>query len=101
MINYKLIKNSANEICAISCSTGWQFPPDPANTDFQEYLKWVDDGNEPLEADPLPDNSDALRAAAYISESDPLFFKAQRGEATMDQWLAKVQEIKNRYPPKL
>lgn len=74
-------------------------PPDPANTDFQEYLKWVDEGNEPLEADPLPDNSDALRAAAYVSESDPLFFKAQRGEATMDQWLAKVQEIKNRYPP--
>ena len=76
-------------------------PPDPANTAFQEYLKWVDEGNEPLEADPLPDNSDALRAAAYVSESDPLFFKAQRGEATMDQWLAKVQEIKNRYTPKL
>lgn len=38
-----------------------------------------------------------LRAAAYREESDPLFFKAQRGEATMEEWLAKVEEIKNRW----
>ena len=40
----------------------------------------------------------AARAAAYRAESDPLFFKAQRGEATMDEWLAKVAEIRARYP---
>ena len=39
-----------------------------------------------------------LRAAAYRDESDPLFFKAQRGEGTMDEWLAKIAEIKERYP---
>jgi hypothetical protein len=38
------------------------------------------------------------RAEAYREESDPLFFKAQRGEATNEEWLAKVQEIKNRFP---
>ena len=38
------------------------------------------------------------RKAAYISEADPLFFKAQRGEATMEDWQAKVAEIKNRFP---
>ena len=38
------------------------------------------------------------RRAAYISESDPLFFKAQRGEATMEDWQAKVAEIKARFP---
>lgn len=38
------------------------------------------------------------RRAAYIAESDPLFFKAQRGEATMDEWQAKVAEIKARFP---
>jgi hypothetical protein len=26
-------------------------PFDPANTDYQEYLKWVAAGNEPLPAD--------------------------------------------------
>ena len=25
-------------------------PFDPANTDYQEYLKWVAEGNEPLPA---------------------------------------------------
>jgi hypothetical protein len=39
-----------------------------------------------------------LRSQAYREESDPLFFKAQRGEATMDEWLAKIKEIKDRYP---
>jgi hypothetical protein len=38
------------------------------------------------------------RRAAYIAEADPLFFKAQRGEATMEEWQAKVAEIKIRFP---
>lgn len=37
------------------------------------------------------------RLYAYRQESDPLFFKAQRGEATMQDWLDKVAEIKARY----
>ena len=39
-----------------------------------------------------------LRASAYSDEADPLFFKAQRGEATTDEWTAKVAEIKARFP---
>lgn len=38
------------------------------------------------------------RAAAYKLEADPLFFKAQRGEATQQEWLDKVEEIKQRFP---
>jgi len=38
------------------------------------------------------------RAFAYAAEADPLFFKAQRGEATTDEWTAKVAEIKARFP---
>jgi hypothetical protein len=41
---------------------------------------------------------EALRKAAYREESDPLFFKWQRGEATEADWLAKIAEIKARYP---
>jgi hypothetical protein len=40
----------------------------------------------------------ANRAAAYTTEADPLFFKAQRGEATIEEWEAKVAEIRTRYP---
>jgi hypothetical protein len=49
-------------------------------------------------APPTPEELSALRAEAYRNEADPLFFKAQRGEAAMDEWLAKVAEIKARYP---
>lgn len=38
------------------------------------------------------------RRTAYAAESDPLFFKWQRGEGTQEAWLAKVNEIKARYP---
>jgi hypothetical protein len=38
------------------------------------------------------------RAQAYKNEADVLFFKAQRGEATTEEWLAKVEEIKEQFP---
>lgn len=38
------------------------------------------------------------RKAAYQVEADPLFFKYQRGEATEQEWLDKIAEIKTRYP---
>ena len=40
----------------------------------------------------------ASREAAYKEEADPLFFKSQRGEATVEEWQAKVAEIKARFP---
>jgi len=39
-----------------------------------------------------------LRNQAYILEADPLFFKSQRGEATVEEWQAKIEEIKSRFP---
>lgn len=30
-------------------------PFDPANTDYAEYLKWLDAGNSPLPADAQPE----------------------------------------------
>ena len=47
------------------------------------------------------EHTDAYRKAAYIAEADPLFFKAQRGEATIQEWQDKVAEIKLRYPKPL
>ena len=32
-------------------SDGVSFPFDPANTDYQAYLKWLEEGNEPTPAD--------------------------------------------------
>jgi hypothetical protein len=38
------------------------------------------------------------RSAAYAAETDSLFFKSQRGEATVQEWQNKVAEIKARFP---
>lgn len=79
------------------------------NGDSYDGLTWLSDSPKPSK-----ENLDALweqtrialatkeaerkRSAAYVAEADPLFFKAQRGEATMEEWQAKVAEIKQRYP---
>jgi len=38
------------------------------------------------------------RLLAYTAEADPIYFKWQRGEATQQEWLDKIAEIKARYP---
>lgn len=45
-----------------------------------------------------PFDAKLARSIAYRDESDPLFFKWQRGESTEQEWLNKVQEIRNRFP---
>lgn len=72
-------------------------------------LNWLAGGPKPtkeeldalwpeVEKEITNQQADQKRHAAYVSESDPLFFKAQRGEGTMADWGAKVAEIKARYP---
>jgi hypothetical protein len=74
-----------------------------------DALEWLDSRPQPSEEaiqaeldrltaeQPLKEAQSA-RATAYISESDPIFFKAQRGEVPITEWEAKVAEIRARFP---
>ncbi len=48
---YKLFTPPSGQESVKRLSDGAFIPFDPANTDYQEYLKWVADGNEPIAAD--------------------------------------------------
>lgn len=57
--------------------------------------------SEPLTPQQIEEINNGMRASrrlAYAAEADPLFFKAQRGEATLQDWISKVEEIKTRFP---
>jgi len=51
---YKLgqnYKNTNEPTCIIRLNDNTAIPFDPANTDYQIYLKWLDEGNTPEQAD--------------------------------------------------
>lgn len=51
MTTYKLIKNINDEVVCILRDGKDSIPFAPDNTDYQNYLKWVSEGNTPLPAD--------------------------------------------------
>ena len=55
MITYKLLKDKlTNEVTSVLKVNGdihTGIPFDEANTDYQEYLEWLSEGNTPEEAE--------------------------------------------------
>jgi hypothetical protein len=52
MTTYKLLKSGIeNQVFSVLRDGKDSIPFDPANTDYQAYLKWVSEGNTPQPAD--------------------------------------------------
>jgi len=52
MMTYKLVNDPLRGTpMQVVRSDGWTIPFDPANTDYQAYLKWLSEGNTPEPAD--------------------------------------------------
>jgi hypothetical protein len=50
----KIVQKLTGEFTAVlrvDCSPQLFIPFDPDNTDYQEYLLWLSEGNEPIPAD--------------------------------------------------
>lgn len=82
------------------------------NGDTYDGLVWLDNTSQPTQAEldaawPQVDHAnqcaivEAARLTAYEQQSDPLYFKWQRGDATEAEWRAAVAKVKadNPYPP--
>ena len=82
------------------------------NGDTYDGLTWLSDTDKPTQAEldaawPQVQYGqqvalvEAARLAAYEQQSDPLYFKWQRGDATEAEWRAAVAKVKadNPYPP--
>jgi hypothetical protein len=82
------------------------------NGDEYEGITWEDSSPKPTQAEldsQWPEvkyrwecaRIERDRLAAYEKESDPIFFKWQRGDATEAEWREAVAKVKaeNPYPP--
>lgn len=84
---------------------GAWIPADPANSDYAAYLRWLEEGNTPLPADPPPSDIPvvvsmrqarlALLAAGYLSQVNAAVSAMQgaEGDAARIEW-EYAQEVR-------
>ena len=97
MSDYKLIKDaSTNETCIVLRKTDKTYIPcDPANTDYQEYLEWVAEGNTAEAADVDTLTWDDIRATRDQILIDTDWTMTTGASVDQAQWAAYRQNIRD------
>jgi len=94
MADYKLGINAI-----IRTSDMAVIPLDPANRDYQEYLRWVADGHTPAPADPPPpptqDELDRAAAKAYDRLNALKAMRPAQVKAYIDANVTNLTEAKD------
>ena len=76
-------------------------PDDERNRDWRAYQDWLAAGNTPAPYVPEPVTIvqvEAERRQAFVTESDPLFFRWQAGSGVEQAWLDARTAVQARLP---
>jgi len=90
-----------SESGVIRASDNASIPNYDGNRDWCEYLEWVDAGNTATPYTPEPvtaEQVEAQRRQAFVTESDPLFFRWQAGSGVEQAWLDARVAVQARLP---
>ena len=74
-------------------------PADPANTDYANYLEWVEAGNTATAADAIPDPTyQENRVAEYPPVADYLDGIVKADDLQVQKYIDDCQAVKDKYP---
>jgi hypothetical protein len=100
----RFVQVQDNVVVNVSVDDNRDTAPDGWQAHDTAQIGWVFDGANfvaPAKApEPPPTRAEqeANRQRAYAAEADPIAMQMLRDEATKNEWLAKIDEIKARFP---
>jgi hypothetical protein len=100
----RFVQVDGNTVVNVSADDNRDVAPDGWRAHDTAQIGWSFDGTDfvaPAKApEPPPTRAEqeVNRQQAYAAEADPIAMQMLRDEASKEEWLAKIEEIKTRFP---